>query len=163
MPGVDNALLATDIAAAAAYVAQALAYPHVPAEPPLRCYVTATCPVATPHVSCRLQRVLIVPIPARMRAVSSATLDGRVLHVRRRGRRRVLMVDLRGLSQGRAVLIILGRDRRGHVLREVRRFRRCVPSRAAVREASTRPSAEKVGRAASEVTLSSQTVGKAYP
>jgi triacylglycerol esterase/lipase EstA (alpha/beta hydrolase family) len=44
-PGVNQATFATDYAAYAAYIARVLAtYPHVSSEPPLRCYVTASCP-----------------------------------------------------------------------------------------------------------------------
>lgn len=43
MPGVDPATAAPELAAAAAYFASSFAYPQVPAEPPLRCYVTASC------------------------------------------------------------------------------------------------------------------------
>jgi hypothetical protein len=47
MPGVNPATVATDIASAGAVVATTLAtYPHVDAEPPLACYVTAGCPAA---------------------------------------------------------------------------------------------------------------------
>ncbi|MEA2168829.1 MAG: hypothetical protein QOF76_2129 [Solirubrobacteraceae bacterium] len=45
MPGVDPATFVTDYGAAGAYLANVLlTYPHVPEEPPLACYVTATCP-----------------------------------------------------------------------------------------------------------------------
>jgi hypothetical protein len=44
MPGVNPLTFATDFASADAAVATTLAtYPHVPAEPPLACYVTAGC------------------------------------------------------------------------------------------------------------------------
>jgi pimeloyl-ACP methyl ester carboxylesterase len=49
MPGVNPATVATDIASAGAVLSTTLAtYPHVSAEPPLACYVTASCPAATP-------------------------------------------------------------------------------------------------------------------
>lgn len=56
MPGVDPATFVTDIAAVGALIAQSLAgAPPLTAEPPLRCYVTATCPspsvVADPTAS----------------------------------------------------------------------------------------------------------------
>jgi hypothetical protein len=46
MPGANPLTVATDMAAAGADLAQTIAaYPHVPAEPPLRCYVLlAGCP-----------------------------------------------------------------------------------------------------------------------
>jgi pimeloyl-ACP methyl ester carboxylesterase len=45
MPGVNPATVATDAAATAADLLTNIAtYPPVPAEPPLRCYVTASCP-----------------------------------------------------------------------------------------------------------------------
>jgi hypothetical protein len=44
MPGVNPLTFATDFGSAGAVVATTLAtYPHVAAEPPLRCYVTASC------------------------------------------------------------------------------------------------------------------------
>jgi triacylglycerol esterase/lipase EstA (alpha/beta hydrolase family) len=44
MPGVNPLTFATDFASAGAVVSTTLAtYPHVAAEPPLRCYVTASC------------------------------------------------------------------------------------------------------------------------
>jgi hypothetical protein len=44
MPGVNPLTFPTDLAASLADVAIAVAtYPHVPEEPPLRCYVTASC------------------------------------------------------------------------------------------------------------------------
>jgi pimeloyl-ACP methyl ester carboxylesterase len=44
MPGINPATYATDSASAAASLAATVAtYPHVPAEPPLACYVTASC------------------------------------------------------------------------------------------------------------------------
>ncbi len=45
MPGVDPVTFATDEASSVAEVGATVAtYPHVPREPPLRCYVTADCP-----------------------------------------------------------------------------------------------------------------------
>jgi hypothetical protein len=44
MPGVNPATFATDEASSVASVGASFGtYPHVPAEPPLRCYVTASC------------------------------------------------------------------------------------------------------------------------
>jgi triacylglycerol esterase/lipase EstA (alpha/beta hydrolase family) len=44
-PGVNPATFATDYGAAGLYLATVLAtYPHVPAEPALRCYVSHSCP-----------------------------------------------------------------------------------------------------------------------
>jgi pimeloyl-ACP methyl ester carboxylesterase len=44
MPGVNPATFATDEASSVAEIGATVAtYPHVPAEPPLRCYVTASC------------------------------------------------------------------------------------------------------------------------
>jgi pimeloyl-ACP methyl ester carboxylesterase len=45
MPGIDPVTFPTNAATAAADLAVTTAtYPHVPAEPPLKCYVTASCP-----------------------------------------------------------------------------------------------------------------------
>ncbi len=45
MPGVNPATVAGDLLAAATDLGQQiLTYPHVPAEPALACYVTASCP-----------------------------------------------------------------------------------------------------------------------
>jgi pimeloyl-ACP methyl ester carboxylesterase len=47
MPGVNPVTFATDLASAAAVLSTTLAtYPHVSAEPPLACYVTASCAAA---------------------------------------------------------------------------------------------------------------------
>jgi pimeloyl-ACP methyl ester carboxylesterase len=47
MPGVDPATFLADYGDAGAFLAKTLlTYPHVPAEPPLRCYVTASCPAS---------------------------------------------------------------------------------------------------------------------
>jgi hypothetical protein len=47
MPGVNPATFLTDEASSVADVGLTVAtYPHVPAEPPLRCYVTGSCPAA---------------------------------------------------------------------------------------------------------------------
>ena len=44
MPGVNPVTVAADEASAAADLFTTVAtYPHVPEEPPLKCYVTATC------------------------------------------------------------------------------------------------------------------------
>jgi hypothetical protein len=44
MPGINPATYPTDAASAAIDLAETTAtYPHVPAEPPLKCYVTASC------------------------------------------------------------------------------------------------------------------------
>ena len=44
MPGVDPATFASDYAAEGSFIARIIAsYPRVPSEPPLRCYVTASC------------------------------------------------------------------------------------------------------------------------
>jgi hypothetical protein len=49
MPGVNPLTFATDLAQTDAVIATTLAtYPHVGAEPPLACYVTASCSSATP-------------------------------------------------------------------------------------------------------------------
>jgi hypothetical protein len=45
MPGIDPVTYPTDSAASAAALEEAFAtYPAVTAEPPLACYVTASCP-----------------------------------------------------------------------------------------------------------------------
>jgi triacylglycerol esterase/lipase EstA (alpha/beta hydrolase family) len=49
MPGVNPLTVATDFAATTAALSTTLAtYPHVSSEPPLACYVTVRCQVATP-------------------------------------------------------------------------------------------------------------------
>jgi pimeloyl-ACP methyl ester carboxylesterase len=45
MPGVDPSTVASDYAAEGSFITKVIAsYPRVPSEPPLRCYVTASCP-----------------------------------------------------------------------------------------------------------------------
>jgi hypothetical protein len=54
MPGVNPLTVVPDFAAFSTAVATTLAtYPHVPAEPPLACYVTASCPAATVTAAAR--------------------------------------------------------------------------------------------------------------
>jgi hypothetical protein len=130
MPGVDAASAPARLAAAAAYFGSSFSYPTVPSEPPLRCYVTASCP-ATPAAQpgCRSRRVITVRLNPRLRRAIRATLDGRRLPVRRRHGRRVVVVDLRGRGRGTATLRVVGRDRAGRTVRQVRRFLTCTPRR----------------------------------
>jgi triacylglycerol esterase/lipase EstA (alpha/beta hydrolase family) len=59
-PGVDPAAFAPEFARLTAVVAQQLLqYPKVAAEPPLRCYVTASCPVAGAGAVRRTPRVVL--------------------------------------------------------------------------------------------------------
>jgi hypothetical protein len=126
MPGVDAASAPAQLVAAAAYFAGSFAYPYVPAEPALRCYVTASCPSApTVRPRCRSRRVITVHLDARLRRAVRATLDARRLRVRGRSGHRVVVVDLRGRDRGTATLRVAGRDRAGRVIRHVRRFVTC--------------------------------------
>lgn len=125
MPGVNDPMLAADMAAAAVYVAQAGGYSHVLSEPPLRCYVTATCPARTVVPACRSQRILRVRIERAIHTVLRATLDGHRLALHGRTGRRFVLVDLRGRRRRVEVLRIVGRTAAGRRVEQVRRFRTC--------------------------------------
>lgn len=130
MPGVNTIAFAANYARYTATIARAvLLARQVPAEPPLRCYVTATCPVtaapptATPacarrrdHVTLRLDR--------RLRH-ARVTANGRRVRVRRRHGRLVAVIDLRGRS-GVVTVHIRGMTRRGRKISQTRRYRACI-------------------------------------
>jgi triacylglycerol esterase/lipase EstA (alpha/beta hydrolase family) len=126
-PGVDNSTFATDYANYTAYVARVLAtYPHVPEEPPLACYATASCPVA-PATTRHCVRSSAVTL--RLRTLRGHHLervrikaDGKRLRVRRRHGRFVARIHLR---RGLTVVRISARARSGRKLGAVRRYRRC--------------------------------------
>jgi pimeloyl-ACP methyl ester carboxylesterase len=125
MPGVNDPTLAADMAAAAVYVSQAGGYPHVPSEPPLRCYVTATCPARTVAPACRSGRILRVRIERAIHTVLRATLDGRRLALHGRRGHGFVLVDLRGRRRPVEVLRIVGHTAAGRRVEQVRRFRTC--------------------------------------
>jgi pimeloyl-ACP methyl ester carboxylesterase len=73
MPGIDPVTFPANYARTNASVATTVAtYPHSPAEPPLACYVTATCPVGRPAPQRRSTRTLARPIRALIRLTPRA-------------------------------------------------------------------------------------------
>lgn len=142
-PGVDPATLAADYAAYDAKVTRVIStFPHVPAEPALACYTTASCPrkeggtaerTGTPTTSaapsCRSRRRFTIRLReprGHDRLVSArVTVDGRAVRVRRRSRRLTARIDLRGRPAGRTVVRVRARTALGRTLRETRRYRRC--------------------------------------
>jgi hypothetical protein len=135
MPGIDPVTFPTDTAASTAALEQAFAtYPAVKAEPPLACYVTASCPGAVPAASaaaprtCLSRRRFVVHIDAhgvpRLSGLT-VTVAGRRLHVSGRAGRRTVTVDLRGRIATTVTLRITGRTRAGRRFSATHRYRTC--------------------------------------
>jgi hypothetical protein len=128
MPGVDAAVFPANYARYLATVATGLlSGEQVAAEPPLRCYVTATCavaaaPVAAPSRCAGRDRVSL-RLDRRLRR-ARVTVDGRPLRVRRRHGRLVAVIDLRRRS-GVVTVRIRGVTRHGRSVSRVRRYRGC--------------------------------------
>lgn len=97
---------------------------QVAAEPPLRCYVTATCASAAPaRTGCAGRRVTL-RLDRRLRS-ARVTVAGRPVRVRRRGGRLVVRADLRG-RRARVVRVrIRGTTRSGRRVSQTRRLRVC--------------------------------------
>lgn len=136
MPGVDVPAFAGNYAHFTATIARAvLLAPQVPAEPPLRCYVTATCPVAAappaarPACVRRRDRVTL-RLDRRLRH-ARVTAAGRRVPVRRRHGRLVAVIDLRGRS-GVVTVRVRGVTRRGRKVSRTRRYRTCAQRSASV-------------------------------
>lgn len=92
-PGVDPAAFPANFSRVLGSVAdQVLTYPKIAAEPPLRCYVTGSCPGAAPSVA---------------RRSSNVTLSAR----RASGRKLRLRVRVAGRATGRVVVSIIARGR----------------------------------------------------
>jgi triacylglycerol esterase/lipase EstA (alpha/beta hydrolase family) len=122
-PGIDP-VTAPASAAAALRSFSGYQAAETTSEPPLRCYVTASCPRTGGGAGSCVARRLTVRVPRGLREVR-VTLDGRRLRVVRRGGRREVRVDLRGRRAGRAVLRITGRRASGRRVVQVRRVRVC--------------------------------------
>jgi hypothetical protein len=120
VPGLITAIGPTNLTGA----------PFVREEPPLRCYVTGACTVASsPTRSCMSRRRFTVRADGlrNLRAPRVVTQDGRRLRVLRRGRP-VAVVDLRTVTTRRPVLVrIRGGDARGRRVTVTRRFHPCRP------------------------------------
>jgi triacylglycerol esterase/lipase EstA (alpha/beta hydrolase family) len=126
-PGINPVTFPADAAAALAdfegYKAKDL-----PAEPPLACYTTASCPAtaaATPAKGCASRRRFTVHVPAAYRRAVRATLNGKALKVRRVKGRYTTVVDLRGRPAGTAKLVVRGRSASGRALTQTRTYRLC--------------------------------------
>jgi len=136
MPGVDPVTFAADYARFVGTVAPAQAQSeYVSAEPPLKCYVTGTCPaVAAPGTSppvaehrrprCANRPRFRVRLDRRLRR-ARAVVAGHRVPVRRRGGRLVVLVDLHGHGHRVVALRARGRTRSGRRLTQTRRFHLC--------------------------------------
>ena len=131
-PGVNPATFATDSSTAYARVLDQFnsGSPQIPAEPPLRCYVTATCAGggsagsgATATRRCTSRRAFTIRLSARL-ASARVTVNGRRARVLR-GRRLRARIVLRGLPRGTYRVRIVGRTRAGRTLRTTRTYRTC--------------------------------------
>ena len=144
-PGLDPAETTVASTSSAAALAQAFgAYPRVAAEPPLRCYVTASCPAgataATPGPAssssskgarqCTSRRAFRVRIDLRgaLRG-AKVTLDGKRLSISRVKGARTVRVDLRGVKKTKAVLRIRGRTASGRTVTRTHRYATCTKRR----------------------------------
>jgi hypothetical protein len=128
-PGINPATFPADSAAALAdyegYQAK-----EVPAEPPLACYTTTSCPAGGssssgggPNASCTRRSRFTV----RVRALRHprATLAGKRIAVKRRHHRLAVTVDLTPYGARRVRLRITGRDGHGHKVKISRTYRGC--------------------------------------
>ena len=91
-----------------------------------RCATVASCPAMPQPAAARSSstarcRARTVRVPRALRRVSSVTVSGRHVRVRRRA------VVLRPRARGRSVAVVRfrGRDRRGHRVTVTRRYRLC--------------------------------------
>lgn len=128
-PGIDPTTVLQDSTAALASFSSYKPR-KVPAEPPLACYTTASCPATTPPgtgagTRCSARRRLTVRLPARIRRGARVTLNGRVLRLRRTAGRLSVVVDLRGRRAGRVTLRVRGRSAGGRLVTQTRRYRLC--------------------------------------
>jgi hypothetical protein len=100
-------------------------------EPPLACYVFASCPGETLVGSrlpasprCSSRRRFTLHIARSLRRVT-VRLDGRRVRVRRVHGRAVATIDLRGMSRRTAVVLIRGRRSDGRRVTLTRRYHPC--------------------------------------
>jgi len=134
-PGINPVTAPIDGAAAAASFASYQAA-TVPAEPPLACYTTASCPLGgmpgggikparLVETGCSRRRIFTVTFKLRRRG-ARATLAGKRVKVRaRRGGRVAVRIDLRGRGRRVVKLRLRGRDRRGRNVTVVRLYHAC--------------------------------------
>jgi pimeloyl-ACP methyl ester carboxylesterase len=128
--GVNSLTVGADASAAVASF-EGYKAATVPAEPALRCYVTASCPGGSAGSSagggkaraCASRRRFVVRLPA-LRALR-VTLAGKRLATRRARGRRVATVELRTRPRTTVILRITGRSASGRRVVQVRRYRTC--------------------------------------
>ncbi len=139
--GVPAAESASRFATASAQVTRELATaPTVNTEPPLRCYVYASCPItstsrdpATPAIAatparkeCLSRRTILIHLAHSPRIRSArVTIAGHAVPTRLAGRRGV-RVSLRSLPKGAFTVHIIAHTRRG-IRTTTRRYRTCIP------------------------------------
>jgi hypothetical protein len=135
-PGVNPATFPADAGAAAADFASYQAT-DVPAEPPLACYTTASCPArgtssrsgssvsgsSGTNGTCSRRTRLTVRVPA-LRGLR-VTLDGQRLRVHRKGHKRSVTIDLALVGSEPVQLQITGRNAHGHRVKVRRTYRGC--------------------------------------
>jgi hypothetical protein len=135
MPGFDTVTGPAALAEATVRVERELSFaPKVRAEPPLRCYVTASCRAAQPPSTaaaapgrCVSRRRFTIRLRGRRLRSARVLVDGRAVAVRRRRGRLVATVDLRGRTTKTAVVRIRAVTRSGHHVHALRRYRLCSP------------------------------------
>jgi pimeloyl-ACP methyl ester carboxylesterase len=130
MPGVDPAAFPNNYGRYLAAVGEgARQAEQADAEPPLRCYATATCPVsggpsAPGSKPCSSRRRFTIHLDRRLRR-AHVRVAGKRVAVRRRQGRFVAVVDLRGRPRGVVEVQIRGVTQRGRKVSQARRYRVC--------------------------------------
>ena len=134
-PGINPATFPADSSAAAADY-ESYQATDVPAEPPLACYTTATCPAgsgsqsgsgsssigpAAKRCTRRTRFTLRVRALRRVRA----SVGGKRVAVKRRRHKLTVAVDLARFGTRTVKVKITGRDKRGHKVRITRTYRGC--------------------------------------
>lgn len=82
----------------------------------------------TPRATCRSRRRFTITLRGRHLRSAVVRVDGRRARVRRRGKRLVATVDLRGRSRQIVRVRVVARTRGGRTIRDVRAYRTCTPA-----------------------------------
>lgn len=139
MPGVDPAAFPANYARFTGTVGPSAAQAeYVPAEPPLKCYVTGSCPATgapggtgqtAGTRSCTSRRRFVIHLDRRLRR-ARVVVGGRAVRVRRRAGRLEAVVDLRGRARGVVRVRIRAVSRSGRTVTRARSYRTCLARRA---------------------------------
>ncbi|HEV2814431.1 MAG TPA: hypothetical protein VGW10_14340 [Solirubrobacteraceae bacterium] len=129
MPGVAPATFPANWARYTAAIGQGGAQAeYADAEPPLRCYATASCGSGAAPRRGASRRRFRIHLERRLRR-ARVTVGSRRVAVRRRGGRLVATVDLRGRPAGVVRVRIRGVTKGGRRVTSTRRYRPCATAR----------------------------------